>query len=362
MILLFNVKITNQRLGSLPNRGILPKEHNRMDICKYSLTSYLSLDPLVSKYLIYIDLATTEYANQEKELEEYIRKILPSEKLILNFYRNNTQADWQKTFNEVIDPIDDNVIMNITNDDHIFISPNLNVIEEGIDMIKNHADWSAQLTYSHWPEQTRMAHEWDWKYSDNYACGIHRSLESVDICRKERWQYYWFSQDLGEHSDYFRPEMLHHRTSMFPKGNIMYIPLIEQVRHFDGYEHAGNCLNTAPPIEIPDGFFNNQICIAYGYSENKSGFVNIDPSRKDLRAVDINGADYKWALEDIPMFWKDRIVEMDINPNADLELLRENRDYHFYNVANSTIHRFKKLPSSPRLFKNHYLSKKFKNL
>jgi len=360
MILLFNVKITDHRRD--PNRGILPKQYNRMDIWKYALASYLPLEPLISKYIFFIDLATAEYAGQESMLEEYIKNIFPSNKIILNFYRNNTQCDWQKTYNEIIDPIGDTVIMNNPSDDHVFLGRNLDIMEEGINIIKNHPDWSTQFTYSHWPEQTRMAYEWDWQYTDNYAFGIHRSLESIDICRKERWHYYWFSQDLGKDSDYFRPEMIHHRTSMFPNGNIMYIPLTEQVRHFDGYEHAGDLLNTVPPIEIPDGFFDNQIRIAYGYSDNKPGFVNIDPSRNDLRAVSINGADYKWALEDIPMFWKDRIVEIDINPNVNLESLRENRDYHFYKSANSSTHRYKKLPSSPRLFKNHYLSKKFKDL
>jgi hypothetical protein len=364
MILLFNVKITNIRLypGSSP-RGHLQKDQDRMDIFKYALASYVPLMPLTSKIILYIDLATTENAGKEDMLEEYIRSIFPNDKIILHFFRNNTQADWQSACTSTIFPVNDPVIMNITNDDHPFIDNGIEIMQEGIQLLSDSEDPYVQLLYSHWPESIRMVNEYDWQLvGKNYARGNFRMITSIDMCRSERWEHYWFSQDLGDHTDYYRPEFLEHRTNMFGSGSMMYAPLKEQVRHFDGYDHAGHCMNTAPPLEIPIGFFDKQIRIAYGYPTRRPGFVNINPASTNLYAYDGQGADYKWALEDIPMFWHKHIAEIDINPDADLEHLREQRDYHLFSTANSPISRFGKPITDFTMFQKYYLSDKCRRI
>jgi hypothetical protein len=360
MILLANLKITNKRLdpnGGASLRGQYLKTHDRMDVWKYHISSYVPLLPLISKAVIFLDIANSEYAGQEASVENHLRSLIPEDKLILNFYRNNTQKDWQQSCEEIIFPIDDNVICDNPNDDHIFLAPNIEIMQEGIDIVSRHDNPATQFCYTHWPEQTRMAHEWNWNYTDsgNFAYGSHRTIESININRKERLKHYWYSQDLGNATDYFRVEHIHNRTSMYPDGNIVYIPLREQVRHFDGYEHAGSMKNTCPPLEIPEGFANREIRIAYGYNERKPGYVNLNPSAETLYAFDGKGTDYRWALEDIPLFWKDYIAEIDINPNADLDVLRGARNRDLYNVANAPVDRFRKAPSDPAIFKNHYL-------
>ena len=46
----------------------------------------------------------------------------------------------------------------------------------------------------------------------------------------------------------------------------------------------------------------------------------------------IYGHDYKFTLEDIPLFWKPFISYIDVNPKADLTALRYDRDRHYLDV------------------------------
>jgi hypothetical protein len=369
MILLYNVKITDIPLPNATdhNRGKLPKKPARLDIWKYAMASHAVLAPLISHVVVYATFVNTEYAERESEVEEYIKSIFPETQLTVHWYRNDTQADWQRAYNEVIAPIDDDIVMHMTNDDQIFLDNDVSIIAEGVELLKNANDPYVQMSYSHWPEGMRLsgARGYAITASGNFAYGVHRSIESMDICTKERWRHYWFDRDLGPHADYFKPENIHRRTDMFAQGNVIYFPLREQFRHFDGYEYGGafqgRCLNFAPPIDIPPGFFDNQIRIAYGYNGLREGWVNINPASENLYAFDGAGADYKWALEDIPLFWQNRVAEIDVNPAADLEYLRECRDQHIYIAATADIHEFKN-PMEIDVFKNQYLSKKFKEI
>ena len=74
-----------------------------------------------------------------------------------------------------------------------------------------------------------------------------------------------------------------------------------------------------PSLDIPRGFFESKIKIRYGYNDYKEGWVNINPKNPNYYASDKTGTDYKITLEDIPLFWKDRIIEIDENPNIDEE-------------------------------------------
>ena len=103
-----------------------------------------------------------------------------------------------------------------------------------------------------------------------------------------------------------------------PQQNII-IPYKEQLRHFDGYMHQRIGNNTCSPLAIPDGFFEDKIKIRYGYNDYKDGWVNINPKISNYYASDKHGTDDKITLEDLPLFWKSKIVEVDSNPNINEE-------------------------------------------
>ena len=103
------------------------------------------------------------------------------------------------------------------------------------------------------------------------------------------------------------------------------IPYRELCRHFDGYFYHGITNKQAPSLEIPPGFFTNEIKIRYGYDNRKDGWVNINPKSENYYAFDKNGTDYKLTIEELPIFWKNRITDIDINHNIDKELLVQYR-------------------------------------
>ena len=88
---------------------------------------------------------------------------------------------------------------------------------------------------------------------------------------------------------------------------IQICPKVELCRHYDGYTHL---MKFVPPLFIPPGFFEKCIRIRYGYSTRKEGWVNLNPSEPWMNSE----TDIPIVLEDIPNFWRERIVEVDVNP------------------------------------------------
>ena len=97
------------------------------------------------------------------------------------------------------------------------------------------------------------------------------------------------------------------------------IPYKEQLRHFDGYSHQRIDNNTCPSLTIPEGFFESNMKIRYGYTDYLEGWININPKFSNYRAYSLDGTDYKITLEDLPLVWKNKVAELDINPYIDDE-------------------------------------------
>ena len=104
----------------------------------------------------------------------------------------------------------------------------------------------------------------------------------------------------------------------------MIIPLKELCRHYDGYQHVRPTITNdqCPVIDIPPGFFEDDIKIRYGYDDYKEGWVNINPKNPHYYAYDKSGTDYKFTLNDLPLIWKDKISVVDSNDIDDEEMLQ----------------------------------------
>jgi hypothetical protein len=85
-------------------------------------------------------------------------------------------------------------------------------------------------------------------------------------------------------------------------------PKIELCRHFDGYFFEN--LPTHP-LFIPDGFYESDIKIRFGFKDYKRGHVNINPYENISYLGGV--ADLQCLISEIPHFWKNRISEIDIN-------------------------------------------------
>ena len=316
MIVWFNCKISDIRLNPQPRHNL--RNDNRFDIARYSFASFAPLVPLVSKFIFNLEMADG-HAGQEAEMEAWLRKVLPEDKLVLNWYRCNTPAQWNEV-REQINSIDDDLVFPAGNEDHIFMDSNIAVFTELLDMVKQDPSDRAVAMTSHWPECIRAAYHFNGAKKGNSVSHTIGNNDALRVMKKGFFNWY-VDQLRNPNMFVFRTE---HWNAITLPDNIMYVPTKEQFRHFDGYAHVGIRADYAPPLEIPPGFFDANVTVKYGFIEHSIDCVNINPTVDTLYAEDGLGTDYKICPEDIPAFWK--IKQIITSPNIDQVSLREARD------------------------------------
>jgi hypothetical protein len=299
------------------------KSFSSLDIFKYSLAS-LSIAYDWSKVILKISLDDC-YKHRQEELEYFIKKEFGRFNLILEWKRNEYQNDWKKDY----ELIDDNLIWFYCNHDHIFIDSSKDYLTQLVEEIKHKELFSLQ--FSHWPENIRTAKmgghylPYDpstYMIENNYISVDSISFDSIQIITKKLYYEWWFDGEFNNiklpRPDYFGVGLAEIKPMPIHKT---LIPLKEICRHFDGYHHVNPPITNdqCPAIDIPDGFFNNNIKIRYGYDDYKEGWVNINPKNPHYYAYDKSGTDCKFTLEDLPLVWKDKISSLDLNKDTDKE-------------------------------------------
>ena len=245
------------------------------------------------------------------------------------------QKEWQALYNN----INSDLIFYLGNHDHIFIDSSNSYLKDLVKVAKN--DKNSTIITSHFPENIRWAksgyielHEStprklnnNFKINDNYLSYEGICIDSLNIITKSLYYNWFFTGNWGNEIKLPRTDgiggvdllkMRNYLGIELPQQNII-IPYKEQLRHFDGYMHQRIGNNTCSPLAIPDGFFEDKIKIRYGYNDYKDGWVNINPKISNYYASDKHGTDDKITLEDLPLFWKSKIVEVDSNPNINEE-------------------------------------------
>lgn len=328
MIVLFNVKITDIRMGYPYRRGEWMPNPERMDVFKYCLASHAVLDPLVSKYIFCITLAP-ELAHRQEELDEYIKSLYPADKLVILPQRCDYGRDWKFVCdNYLTDP--DELVWLACNDDHIFIDRSLDTVASAVKHLTADPDPNAIMYYSHWPEQMRMAqHQGGELTADgDFVKYNWENFDGIMILKAGRLSKYW-DQDYGN-APMFKVDYLgaHHGYSC---PGTVYAPTRELVRHYEGYSHVNDNMpqalaNVVPPLYIPSGFFEKDLKIAIGFYDRDDSWVNFNPAAEWLYNSKSSGTDYRWVEEDIPLFWRDRIGLVTHAPGYDQELNYQARD------------------------------------
>jgi hypothetical protein len=330
--LLFHSVKTNQSIRRKDSQYKMPR---KLDIAKYTLASYKIIS--WSKVIIKFDVVDEE----DRELFiKYAKELFPDAEIIPH------RSDNQKAYRETVEQIcklDDEWIFYTPNNDHPIIASDIShlykLLEKAIEFKKKYKFVS--IIYSMFSEYCNY-NEYNkyWKYTkiiDNDDIAIsfvkyNGDNNSLQIVHRDLLKYWFCSRDLGN-VRIIRAEDV---EKFFRTPNQLIIaPKKEICAHFDGYSHLKGHVtqitaDQIPPLFIPNGFFDNSIRIAYGYPDYREGWVNINPSAKyfSFRSKK-NGTDLKIGLQDIPLFWKDRIKDIDINPFADLNKLNRKRDEYF---------------------------------
>jgi hypothetical protein len=324
MIVLFNVKITDVRMGYPYTRGTWMPNPERMDVFKYCLASTAVLEPLVSKFIFCITIAP-ELLHRQEELYEYIDNLFPKEKLVMIPQRCDYGRDWKFVCDNYLKDSDE-IVWLAANDDHIFIDNSLDMVSSAISILDNDHDPNAVVYYSHWPEQMRMSRHHNGTLTDdgNFIKFTWETFDGIMMLKAGRLKQYW-TRDYGD-ALMFKPDYLgayHNYRCTAP----CYAPTRELVRHYEGYSHVGTgCDNIAPPLFIPPGFFESDIKIGIGYQERDDSWTNFNPASEWLYNFHPNGTDYRWVEEDIPLFWRSRLGLVSHSPDYDKEFMYQARD------------------------------------
>lgn len=331
MIVLFNVKITDVRMGYPYKRAPWMPNPERYDVFKYCLASHAVLAPMVNKFIFCITLAP-ELAHRQAELDAYMHEIFPNDKLEIIWQRCDYGRDWRRVCDKYLTDLDELVWL-ACNDDHIFIDSNLDMVASAIEHLNNDSDPNAIMYYSHWPEQMRMSHHLNGELTEdgNFIKYQWENFDGIMILKAGRLSKYW-EQDYGDAS-MFKVDYLGAFHGYTCPGTV-YAPTKELVRHYEGYSHVNDSMeqtleNIVPPLYVPKGFFGTGIEIRIGYPDRDDTWINFNPSAEWLYNSKPTGTDYRWVREDIPLFWKDKVVWVDVNPNYDVEANYKARDTAF---------------------------------
>jgi len=338
MILFVNVFVTNKAI-TIYDRGLLGPTKDRVDVFKYSLASLAVMK--WSRAFIYYEL-DDDYQNREAEVDEFIYSLFADP--LIYHYRNDHQAKWQKAVNQVLEiGEEDELVWFTANDDHIFIDYELELVERLKKKINNLAKQHKYVScyFSHWPEllgSIRKTLKLGYERTiiedteDGFVI-LWRNCDSIQIVNKALLHFWWFGNEYGD-SRMIRTDCPGGSSkSVISPETASLIPYREIVRHYDAYSHIGIDINACPPLFIPNGFFENKIKILYCSENRKEGYVHLNPILKNYSTVDKNGADLKCLLEDIPLFWKNRISEIDTVQNINRQTLLKHRNRAILNLA-----------------------------
>jgi hypothetical protein len=396
MVLFFDVYIiddsfTNLSLSNKRQRDeyfIRASSHSfrfrsKLEITKYTLASYSDLvwDLVHIRY-------ECENKNENLNFQNFCLSIFPN--AIVENKRSDNAIKYVNALNKLTN-LNNPWVFFSPNNDHPYIglentfTKYTNVADSFEKKYPNHV---VSITYSHYTENMNSIfpsnHLWgEYKnifpkliFEDNncYVLEMNKFVcDSIQIFRLDTLlNIFSKTKNKGrvirqENTEFYLSNKIKH---------ILVIPKIELCRHYDGYFHRycwGNIKNAPPPLFIPDNFFEKKIKIKYGYDNYHNGFVNINPNSKDLNYLIPNAPELNISIDKIPLMWKKRIDEIDINRNfkqCDLyaEKLLKNPwlNESKFKIVLLFLNRFFKILSNVFFFEplfnaKHYLYTKFNN-
>ena len=308
----------------------LYRSRNRLEVAMYTLASYAVLD--WSNVIIKYEIQDT---SKKEQFESFVKKLFP--KAIIIYGRSDNQKKFRESL-ELMKKLGDEWIFYAGNTDHPFVAEETETLRA---CLKKARELKARhkfvsISYSHFLETRSIVDPDSYRFDkrlkvidDSEKCTAvfypdgqsALFVDSIIIMHIDMFEHIFCSVDLGN-KRIIRSESL--IGSLQPPEHVAVLPKNEICRHFDGYSHIqfhvpSDPNDLLPPLFIPDGFFEGKIRVAFGYDEYREGWVNMNPLKEKYSFRDsVNGTDLKSIPQALPLFWKDRIAEIDINKNADM--------------------------------------------
>jgi hypothetical protein len=267
MILILSIFVTNQRHHQCyePSKN---GTYSKLDIFKYMLESYKKIP--FSEIYLFIKL-DTEFLLPgqffyENNINEYIYNIfsgLEKNKIHIVLDRYTSQNKWIPFFKELMEKYGPNESVWFSqNDDHVFIDYNTDILLEGLKHLENDKSRHKSIYVSHWPEVIKLSGKNNnQSLIGNYIKFNLSILDSIQIFNLQFLYdifviHNWKKDHIRIDSliyDFLEPYELSYKD---PLSQVIYIPLREMVRHFDGYGHVHMEQGACPRLELPSNTFH----------------------------------------------------------------------------------------------------------
>ena len=303
---------------------------NRLDLFKHTLMSYSRIDWDDVYLLIKLD---EEFMPREEELKKFIKKIFSKNKVVYIPERFEYQWQWQELIKKI--SIKSNIVWFSQNDDHPFIDINLEVLNEGIDLLLKDKDKYRSIYLSHWTEILRLSGKFcNPKIVGNYIKFQATIFDSIQIFNTEYIKYIFLHLDWENKQfkridslllfDEFKPALdaicgVKNTSKYHPMQNV-YVPLREFCRKYSGYSHVN--MEWVEPLEL----------------SNDHSFNIKRPPIDDLNIINTMMANHNspWTLNNnfkIPQCW--------INKSLSLYQQKSYENHSVENFNSKVLEKFK---------------------
>jgi hypothetical protein len=272
----------------------------------------LATIPYWTKTIFHIKL-DEEFQDQTISLQEYTKNLF--DKKTMSYYsdRIEYQKDWRNHLTEVFDDKDE-LVWFLCNDDHIFMDYDLKSIESALSILEGCKGQMASFFFSHYPEALKAVAHQKHKLASNelfyYDGG---NVDSIQLVTKQVLKR-WFIDNETTNRFMPRPDW----ETGFVQTDLTrhLVPIKECCRHFEGYPMVNIDPNHCPPLDIPPGFFSEKRNIKISYGFSTQGTVSFNPLARYYSITDTTGADYKLLPEDIPLFWRPKLLCTHYKPDC----------------------------------------------
>ena len=256
--LLLSVYITSNRSNVRWNVG---NRYDRLSVFKYTLESYARMK--WDKVNLFVEL-DAEFVSRTKELSDHVERLFGTENVNIQFKRFTRQDEWREFFSQAYPTQEDRLVWFSQCDDHVFIDFNLDVVNEGFDLLRKDTGRFKTMFYSHWPEILRLSgklntHERVGNYV-KFKCTL---VDAIQVFNLNYLKYLFTELDwrgkpfkkidnlVLQRSVWCDPKNLRDRDGHYYFDNLqtVYVPLRELARHFDGYSHVW--IKHGPSDEFP---------------------------------------------------------------------------------------------------------------
>ena len=239
MDLIISTFITDVRLPHTANIWG-PKRYDALEMFKAVLESYSRIKFDKIYLLMKLDVG---YTDRWDELKKFCEKLFGEHIILIENRRIEKQAEWVPIISQIAN---DKFVFFMQCDDHPFIDFNTNVLYEGLELMKKDSSQYTALCSSHWPEAIREAGMRGAVMDGSYLRIANNDMQPFYI-----WSLPLLRRVLCENAwpeTLWKPGMIDCLEFTLPYY-ALYIPLREQMRHFDGYAHVG--LRVDPEAEFP---------------------------------------------------------------------------------------------------------------